>query len=143
MHLPCHNPEPLRIPQPNTRMKARKSAILSAAVTGLLFGTAACSKEAATPSTPGANQPAGGAPSGAPVGDVEKHACKGMNTCKGKGGCGATKAKNECAGKGECATVAHHGCATKNECKGQGGCGATKGKNECKGKGGCAVPVKH
>lgn len=30
----------------------------------------------------------------------EKHACKGMNSCKGNGGDG----KNECKGKGSCAT---------------------------------------
>jgi hypothetical protein len=33
--------------------------------------------------------------------------CKGMNECKGKGGC-AVAGKNDCQGK--------------NECKGQGGC---------------------
>lgn len=30
----------------------------------------------------------------------EKHACKGMNSCKGQGADG----KNECKGKGTCAT---------------------------------------
>jgi hypothetical protein len=35
--------------------------------------------------------------------------CKGMNECKGKGGC-AVHAQNDCAGK--------------NECKGKGGCKA-------------------
>ena len=60
-----------------------------------------------------------------------KHVCKGMNECKGKGGC-ATAAKHECKGH--------------NECKGQGGCksgdNGCGGKNSCKGKGGCAVPIK-
>jgi hypothetical protein len=32
----------------------------------------------------------------------EKHACKGQNSCKGKGGCGTTKGKNDCKGKGGC-----------------------------------------
>ena len=36
---------------------------------------------------------------------IEKHACKGMNSCKGQGG--GDKAhwgKNSCKGKGSCAT---------------------------------------
>jgi hypothetical protein len=36
-----------------------------------------------------------------------KECCKGMNECKGKGGC-AVEGKNECKGM--------------NECKGKGGC---------------------
>jgi hypothetical protein len=39
---------------------------------------------------------------------VEKHACKGQNSCKGNGGCSASdngcKGKNSCKGKGGCAT---------------------------------------
>jgi len=39
---------------------------------------------------------------------TEKHACKGLNSCKGKGGChtadNACKGKNSCKGKGGCAT---------------------------------------
>jgi len=42
---------------------------------------------------------------------VEKHCCAGKNSCKGKGGCGATKGKNDCKGKG--------GCSTKTSCKGE------------------------
>jgi len=36
---------------------------------------------------------------------IEKHACKGQNSCKGQGG-GSKKefGKNECKGKGACAT---------------------------------------
>lgn len=70
----------------------------------------------------------------------EKHLCRGLNTCKGQGGCGESKAKNSCAGTGECATVKHHACRGKNECKGSGG-GPNAGLNACKGKGGCAVPL--
>lgn len=81
----------------------------------------------------------------------EKHACRGMNKCAGKGGCSTgdkgCAGKNTCAAKGGCATAAKHGCAGKNECKGQGGCKSgdkgCAGKNTCSGKGGCAVPVKH
>jgi hypothetical protein len=37
--------------------------------------------------------------------EIEKHACKGLNSCKGNGG-GDKKqwGKNECKGKGACAT---------------------------------------
>ena len=68
----------------------------------------------------------------------EKHACKGLNACKGQGAGG----DNACAGQGKCATGKHHACAGHNECKGQGGCGENPGANACKGKGGCAVPMK-
>ena len=66
---------------------------------------------------------------------AEKHACKGLNSCKGQGADG----KNSCKGKGSCASKgSKHDCAGKNACKGQG----QGGKNDCKGKGGCAVPPK-
>jgi hypothetical protein len=48
----------------------------------------------------GAEVPAASAPG-------DKACCKGLNDCKGKGGC-AVAGANECAGH--------------NECKGQGGC---------------------
>jgi hypothetical protein len=39
---------------------------------------------------------------------TDKHACKGQNSCKGKGGCktgdNGCKGKNSCKGKGGCAT---------------------------------------
>ena len=61
----------------------------------------------------------------------DTHVCKGMNDCKGKGGCASDAAK--------------HACKGKNECKGMGGCkpgdAGCAGKNSCKGKGGCSVPV--
>jgi hypothetical protein len=38
---------------------------------------------------------------------ADKHACKGMNSCKGQGGC----------------KTGNNGCAGKNSCKGNGGCG--------------------
>lgn len=68
----------------------------------------------------------------------DKHICRGLNTCKGKGAGG----KNECAGMGACATAKAHECATLNDCRGQGGCGEKPGENECKTMGKCAVPVK-
>ena len=88
------------------------SKIMGAAVAGMLAGSKVVS-----------------AFSGEEGGD--KHVCKGMNECKGKGGC---------------ATAAKHDCKGHNECKGQGGCksgdNGCAGKNSCKGKGGCSVPVK-
>lgn len=50
---------------------------------------------------------------------TEKHACKGLNSCKGKGGCqtgdNGCKGKNSCKGKGGCSTLRWlrlHGVAT-------------------------------
>jgi hypothetical protein len=120
----------------------KKTALLSAAIGGLILGAtattfSACSKDDATTSTDKAELP--------------KHACKGFNKCQGQGGCktgdGGCRGKNSCEKKGGCATVAHHGCAKQNDCAKQGGCGSgdngCKAKNSCKGKGGCAVPIKH
>lgn len=73
----------------------------------------------------------------------EPHVCRGLNTCKGKGGCGGIAKKNECAGMGGCATAKKHDCGGQNDCKGQGGCGANPGENACKTKGSCAVPLEH
>lgn len=50
---------------------------------------------------------------------IEKHLCKGLNSCRGKGGCqtgdNGCKGKNSCKGKGGCATLRWyrlHGVAT-------------------------------
>jgi uncharacterized membrane protein len=54
--------------------------------------------------------PAQAAPEKAAASDhqMEKHACKGQNSCKGNGGCkterNACKGQNECKGLGGCAT---------------------------------------
>ena len=68
---------------------------------------------------------------------TDKHVCRGLNTCKGKGKGG----KNECAGMGACAVAKDHTCSGDNECRGQGGCGEMPGENECKTKGACHVPL--
>ena len=84
-------------------MKTSKAIIASAAVAGLLTGSAAVRANAAiTSSHPGVSlqtmaeekQP------------LPKHACKGQNECKGQGGCksGGGPGKNSCKGKGGCAT---------------------------------------
>jgi hypothetical protein len=71
--------------------------------------------------------------------DTDKHDCKTLNACKGKGGCKASDngcaGKNDCKGKGGCATDKHD-CKGKNACKGKG----QGGQNDCKGKGGCGTP---
>jgi hypothetical protein len=89
-------------------------------VAGMAAGTRAFAEEKKAP-----------AKTDAPAEPTDKHICKGMNDCKGKGGCASDAAK--------------HACKGKNECKGMGGCKAgaagCAGKNDCKGKGGCAVPV--
>ncbi len=119
-------------------MKKTATTILAAAVTGLFMGgtMTGCASGETTMTA-------------AEMG-LEKHACKGMNTCEGQGGC--TTATNDCAGKnacegmGGCATVAHHDCGGKNSCEGLGGCATPDhdcaGKNACEGQGGCHVPVE-
>lgn len=93
------------------------------------------------PATPAATPPAATPPATTPaptaVTAVEKHLCRGLNECKGKGKDG----KNSCRGQGICATVMEHTCGGQNDCKGLGGCGETAGANECKEKGGCHVPL--
>ena len=53
--------------------------LVAAAVSGLLFGVSGCDKNDKPANTPAAmsSTPSTGA----------KHACKGMNDCKGQGGC--------------------------------------------------------
>jgi hypothetical protein len=68
----------------------------------------------------------------------DKHVCRGLNTCKGKG----QGSKNSCAGMGDCATAEKHSCGGENACKGQGGCEGVAGQNACKGQGKCEVPLK-
>src|SRR5271170_6685007 len=95
-------------------MKISKSSlILTAAFTGLVGGTVARSatladgsnSRAELTSASSAISPIAGQAADKPV---EKHACKGLNSCKGKGGCGSSdngcKGKNSCKGKGGCAT---------------------------------------
>ncbi len=115
-------------------MKRRNfNKLLLGAVTGILVGAQTRSIYAAEAADEGG----------------DKHACKGMNDCKGQGGCesgdNGCAGKNSCKGHGGCATSAKHGCKGQNDCKGQGGCksgdNGCAGKNSCKGQGGCEVPV--
>ncbi len=98
--------------------KSMKTMMLTAAVSGLLGGTAA--RLQATQTTPmpegttkvSASKPNTGKVSFSGVSfqdqDKDKHSCKGKNDCKGKGGCKSSangcRGKNDCKGKGGCAT---------------------------------------
>ena len=94
-------------------MKISKSSlVLTAAFTGLLGGTMARAASVAN-SNSGAGLASASAGIHSVAGQaadqpVEKHACKGLNSCKGKGGCKSSdngcKGKNSCKGKGGCAT---------------------------------------
>jgi len=91
-------------------MPARSTRFLAAAaMTGLVAGAASinmgCKSDNAngngsTMSSPGT--------SGDTATMAAKHSCKGMNNCKGQGGCKTAdndcKGKNSCKGKGGCAT---------------------------------------
>jgi len=113
-------------------MKRRHfSALLSAAIAGMVRGAAALEKSASKDDA----KPPGKKP-------VKDHVCKGFNSCKGKG----LDAKNDCKGKGLCASPeAMHECRGKNKCKEMGGCACgDRGcaqRNTCSEKGGCRVPV--
>ena len=56
----------------------------------------------------------------------DKHGCKGMNSCKVKGGCHMSQADVDAAAKKLGMDPAKagkgHDCKGKNECKGLGGC---------------------
>ena len=96
--------------------KSMKTMMLTAAVSGLLGGTAAKLQAAQTPPAlsdsvkVSAKSPNTGKVSFSRVAfdDKDKHSCKGKNDCKGKGGCKSSdngcKGKNDCKGKGGCAT---------------------------------------
>jgi hypothetical protein len=83
---------------------SKPSLVLTAAFTGLLGGTLARAATSANTSSSAISPIAGQAADD----KVEKHACKGLNSCKGKGGCSSSdngcKGKNSCKGKGGCAT---------------------------------------
>lgn len=87
-----------------------------------------------------------------------RHACMGLNHCKGQG----RTRDNECAGQGMCSTalafdfadpnsplISDHTCRVLNNCKSQGGCGLygtgeqqdNPGANKCASLGCCATPI--
>ena len=77
--------------------RTARTLIISAAMAGLVAGTMAtigCKSDSGTQTT---------------ASDSSKHDCKGMNSCKGQGGC----------------SQGDQGCKGKNSCKGKGGCKVT------------------
>ena len=87
-----------------------KSLLMTAAMSGLLTG-ATTTLSATTNTNGGANsitRAMGLSSSSFDEPQTDKHACKGQNSCKGKGGCktgdNGCKGKNSCKGKGGCAT---------------------------------------
>jgi hypothetical protein len=92
-----------------------RALLMSAALSGFVAGTSCFAAQ-----TPG-NQQKTTTNSGkkADKNAIEKHLCKGQNSCKGKGGCktgdNGCKGKNSCKGRGGCATLLWrrlHGAAT-------------------------------
>jgi hypothetical protein len=105
---------------------SKNSLVLTAALTGLLGGT--MTRVNANPA-PSADQSQDAGKQAQGKGAVEKHACAGQNSCKGKGGCATDGSKDN---KGSAAGIAEkHSCAGKNSCKGNGGC-ATDGSSKKK-----------
>ena len=82
---------------------SKHSLAVAAAFAGLVAGTAA---RAAQPLPSGNSAPwAGMMADDKGKQKIEKHACKGLNSCKGNGGGDASQwGKNDCKGKGACAT---------------------------------------
>lgn len=87
------------------KTKSTRNRVVYAAMAGLLTVATqiGCGQQQKTES------PAPASPAAQPAAEesMEKHACKGMNACSGKGGC-KVEGQNECSGK--------------NPCKGKGGC---------------------
>ncbi|HWZ13498.1 MAG TPA: hypothetical protein VNX22_10200 [Acidobacteriaceae bacterium] len=91
-----------------------KSLVLTAAVSGLLGGTAARLQAQVSPAQSGKVNASGSQKAGVRLlaqstdSDKGKHSCKGKNDCKGQGGCKSSdkgcKGENSCKGKGGCAT---------------------------------------
>jgi hypothetical protein len=81
----------------------KNSLLLTAAFAGLVGGTLVRAAQAAPAGSDSAVQ--AGQQADDKKKDIEKHACKGLNSCKGNGG-GSKKefGKNSCKGQGACAT---------------------------------------
>ena len=86
--------------------KSMKSLMMGAALAGFMAGNTAVAK--ASPSSTSVSNSSSLGHMAKSFDDTDKHACKGQNSCKGKGGCktgdNGCKGKNSCKGKGGCAT---------------------------------------
>jgi hypothetical protein len=84
--------------------------LLTAALSGLMGGTAIAAHAAAPNSTNSSSAKVirAGLRYEGSSSAIAKHSCKGKNDCKGQGGCKSSdngcKGKNSCKGKGGCAT---------------------------------------
>ena len=81
--------------------RTARTLIISAAMAGLVAGTMAttgCKSESESSGKAATSDAS-----------MSKHDCKGMNSCKGQGGC----------------QTGDMGCKSKNSCKGKGGCKVT------------------
>ena len=112
------------------------NTLAAAAFGGVIAGTVAgCGKKTGKTDKTDKKTPGGDNVAGK---DADLHACKGLNTCQGKG----KEGDNKCGGLGTtCATTKDHSCHKENDCSGQGGCDGKAGTNDCKGQGGCESPV--
>jgi hypothetical protein len=84
----------------NAMSRTARTLVISAAMAGLLAGTVVMT---------GCTSSKDDAGTSASSTATDKHDCKGMNSCKGKGGC----------------NTGDMGCKGKNSCKGKGGCKVT------------------
>ena len=91
--------------------------VAALAVAGLT-SVVACGGSTPEPTTPAA-APESAEAAEAPAADGAAPAADGAATAEGKECC---KGMNECKGKGGCAVEGKHECKANNECKGQGGC---------------------
>jgi hypothetical protein len=80
--------------------RTARTVIISAAMAGLVVGTMGTGCKTSD---------SGSAGTQATDNAASKHDCKGMNSCKGQGGC----------------SQGDMGCKGKNSCKGKGGCKVT------------------
>jgi hypothetical protein len=85
-------------------LQTTKTMLATVAITGLMAGSAA-RLHATTTGTPDQNTSMSKGQLADDSG-MSKHDCKGMNSCKGQGGC----------------KTSDNGCKGKNTCKGKGGC---------------------
>jgi hypothetical protein len=79
--------------------RTARTLVISAAMAGLLAGTLGTTGCSTSKDDSGASASSTAS---------DKHDCKGLNSCKGKGGC----------------NTGDMGCKGKNSCKGKGGCKA-------------------
>jgi hypothetical protein len=79
--------------------RTARTLVISAAMAGLVAGSMAITGCSSSSDNSGKAAASSGAA-------MEKHDCKGLNTCKGQGGC----------------QTGDMGCKGKNSCKGKGGC---------------------